>query len=201
MNKNKKTYLRGSYTVEASIVFTFIFILLIAFIFFCLVLCQRVMLQNTTNRVSTVGEEYFNSKYNTNIYSDFIGGKLEYTEDLDLKKSITSQYQKNQKTNNELIQIIRYELYNGLNSTILKSGQIKLRVVIVNSIYSKNIQIDVTQEISVPFSYIAKLLSGDSKIILYCNSFKSVNCNSNNIRNTDLIFEYVKKIKEIIVKE
>ncbi|MFZ5353236.1 MAG: hypothetical protein ACOZCL_11020 [Bacillota bacterium] len=194
---------KGSFTVEASITFTFIIFTIITLIFSTLLICQRVMLQRAANcsamlysEILTNGQLYnldgsFELYSRFKIYSTEVSGCISQSE-----ASSETPTEADSSHDESKIKLIEHILEQNVKKSMLRHGVTNYTVRYNNGFIRDSVKIELVQEVDIPFGFIKSWFDGKSSITVRGVSDNFSIEPDEFIRNIDFLIEYSKRLKD-----
>ncbi len=207
-----KSYFRGvvkgSYTVEAAIIFSFIFMVLITLIFASLLICEKVILNKaaaisasrsaailSNTKLLGTADDY--SLYNRlNSSTKTIEYCLDISTELASSLDKASKMKSSANLSDKKQGVIQYEVSKQLAGCIIKPKRTFIKIKHYEGFFNENITISIRQEISIPLGFVKRWFDGKDTVTLEAQYEASAVEASEYIRNMDIVFEYSKRIKE-----
>lgn len=162
----KKESQKGSYTVEATLVFTFIILVVFAFIFGIMVLYQHVFLQKAVNSAVLVATEVQGTGGHSENVQDDIHALIRERVDIELQKSIFTV-----DDVDKMVDIVTGKL--GTFGT------------------TDTLKVTINQEIHIPLGQIKQFFSGKDTVTISASATTVSDNTVQTIRNTDLAYELI----------
>ncbi len=198
--------IRGSFTIEASIVFAFLLSILVVFVFSCLLIVQMVIVQKAASVSAAVSSELVRnraimdlecgeglyqrlSNENGSIRGEIFFGRSmeEASRDMKADRLLTKK-----------LLLIEQVIRSQLQSQVILPDSCCYEVSYDNSLMQDRISIEVTQRIAVPVGFIKEWFDGSTFITIKGTAFSYVSEPAEYIRNIDLIVEYSSRLKDEI---
>lgn len=171
--KKLKISSKGSFTVEASIVFSVIFLLLAAMVYAFIIIYQYAGLQSTANSAANMGSVYYVNKYQQEQYLQ--SGYNLYWRFIDTEAE--------SKKNN-----LKNYLYKNLNSTIFKSS----RTIKIDTSYDlilKQLDVIIIEEFPLPVGNLLEVFGISPTIDLSAEATAPLDDNAEFVRNLDTVID------------
>ncbi len=157
---------KGSFTVEASIIFSVVFLLICAMVYFFIIMYQYTLIQSAVNQAANSGAAYYvNSSGNSNIYWRIYDLEAE-----------------NKKRN--IINIVNRNLSN----SIFGSGR---EILITNpyKLLMKQLNITIEDKLPMPGGSLFELFGIPSEMSIKAEASVPLNDKAEFIRNMDMVID------------
>lgn len=177
---------RGSFTIEASIIFSTIILVCISLIYIAALLYQEAYLQSCATKAAQKAAA---------IYSDsskdmYLGAK--YISDMKEKDLYGSLFDTDRK---EKEQKIKGYLMNQIDAfSILKAGEPTVTVKTENRILYKKVNVSLNQHYKIPLGEMLKTFGFSSTFVLKAEAEAVVNNPVEFIRNTDFLIDTTNEV-------
>lgn len=219
MDKHK--YDRGSYTIEASMVFSVIVLAILSLLFTFLYMQQKACLESFASFAAQQGAEFWpDSRKSMEDGSismikdeDSIGYRI-FDNLLFSSKTYEGHFEKAAAANgkSKLILImdtgdnlpgqkvaqIGEALSKRIENTVLKPKHTKVKITFANNALRGRLTVEIIQEIKVPLGSIKQFFDGKDTLTLSAESTSEVTEPDEYIRNIDLAIELSKRLEEEI---
>ena len=210
---------RGSYTVEASMVFVTIMLALLALLFTFLYMGQRASLESFASFAAQQGAELWldsrrnmeDGKINNKRPEDSMGYRI-FDNLLFSSTTYEGYFEREASDNGKTRVVFKMDAGNNLpghkalligedlckkiESTILKPESTRIRVTFNNNALRGRLIVELIQEIKVPLGGIKEFFDGKDTLTLSVQSEAAVSEPDEYIRNVDLILELSKRLGE-----
>ena len=210
---------RGSYTIEASLVFVTIMLALLALLFTFLYMGQRASLESFASFAAQQGAELWldsrrnmeDGRINNKRPEDSIGYRI--FDNLMFSSTTYEGYFEREASDNGKTRVvfkmdagnnlpghkallIGEDLCKRIESTILKPESTRIRITFNNNALRGRLIVELIQEIKVPLGGIKEFFDGKDTLTLSVQSEAAVSEPDEYIRNVDLILELSKRLGE-----
>lgn len=215
---DKQRYDKGSYTVEASMIFPLIVFVVLALLFAFLYMQQKAALISAASFAAQQGAELWqdsrrsmeNGEVNKADSADSIGyrvfdnllfstktfeGYFEQESAVNGKKKLVLKMDAGDSLPGQKAALIGEALCNRIESTVLKPKNTKLRITYTNNALRGRLSVEIIQEIKVPLGGIKAFFDGKDTLTLSGQSTAAVTEPAEYIRNIDLAIELSKKLQ------
>jgi len=210
---------RGSYTVEASMVFVTIMLALLALLFTFLYMGQRASLESFASFAAQQGAELWldsrrnmeDGKINNKRPEDSMGYRI-FDNLLFSSTTYEGYFEREASDNGKTRVVFKMDAGNNLpghkalligedlckriESTILKPESTRIRITFNNNALRGRLIVELIQEIKVPLGGIKEFFDGKDTLTLSVQSEAAVSEPDEYIRNVDLILELSKRLGE-----
>ena len=209
---------RGSYTIEASMIFSLIVLTIILLLFAFSYMQQKACLVSTASFAAQQGAELWldsrrsmdNGSVNTAKEADSLGyrvfdnlllsqktfeGHIEEVEDAQGKPKFVLKIDTDNSLPGQKVLLIGEAMCKRMGSTVLRPNNTKVRITYSNNIFRGRLSVEITQEIKVPLGGVKQFFDGKDTLTLSAQSTAAVTEPDEYIRNIDLAIELSKKLK------
>jgi len=210
---------RGSYTVEASMVFVTIMLALLALLFTFLYMGQRASLESFASFAAQQGAELWldsrrnmeDGKINNKRPEDSMGYRI-FDNLLFSSTTYEGYFEREASDNGKTRVVFKMDAGNNLpghkalligedlckriESTILKPESTRIRITFNNNALRGRLIVELIQEIKVPLGGIKEFFDGKDTLTLSVQSEAAVSEPDEYIRNVDIILELSKRLGE-----
>jgi len=210
---------RGSYTVEAAMVFVTIMLALLALLFTFLYMGQRASLESFASFAAQQGAELWldsrrnmeDGKINNKRPEDSMGYRI-FDNLLFSSTTYEGYFEREASDNGKTRVVFKMDAGNNLpghkalligedlckriESTILKPESTRIRITFNNNALRGRLIVELIQEIKVPLGGIKEFFDGKDTLTLSVQSEAAVSEPDEYIRNVDLILELSKRLGE-----
>lgn len=169
---------RGSFTVEAAIVFSVIFLLVAALVYIFLIMYQYAFLQSAANKASNVGGYYYSEKYGTECNS-----KLTY--DLYWRMIDTKVIHKKAQLNKYISDRVGKSI---IDLDIYSDNSISCKFLV------KQLNIRIEAQYPLPIGNMFEILGLPSTLKIRAETNSNIYDNAEFVRNLDIITDIKKCI-------
>lgn len=169
---------RGSFTVEAAIVFSVIFLLVAALVYIFLIMYQYAFLQSAANKASNVGGYYYSEKYGTECNS-----KLTY--DLYWRMFDTKVIHKKAQLNKYISDRVEKSI---IDLDIYSDNSISCKFLV------KQLNIRIEAQYQLPIGNMFEILGLPSTLKIRAEANSNIYDNAEFVRNLDIITDIKKCI-------
>jgi hypothetical protein len=156
---------RGSFTVEAAIIFSIAFLIFILLIYTSIIMYQYAFAQSIADEAAGKGSIYWPSDVNKNIYWRLYDGN----------------------SREKCILITKY-IQDKLAKSILKTES-EVKVYTQNMLLQKNLKIEIYQSFPLPLGNLFSIFGMKPKLVIRAQSISPINDNPEFIRNMDMIID------------
>lgn len=193
--------LRGSFTIEAVLIMSAVLVAVFLLCFSFMLMYHQVLL---TQAASAIAQEAAHNwtRGNTPYYRVFelAAGSQSLTEtitgSLDEQK-IRAVFPASEKTLVEKkLAAIQKNTFAQLFRSIKKPDKTTVEVSYQNGLILREIQIQITQEMTIPLGHLKKFFTGKKTVVLQTKSSAVVTDPAEMIRDLDLALEYATKVNE-----
>ncbi len=180
VSKNSKLLInkKGSFTVEASIVFSVVFLLVAALVYIFIIMYQYAFLQSTANKASNFGGYYYSEKYVTD-YNSKLTSDL-YWRILDTKAQLKKD---------ELNKYISNSLEKSLVDLVIYSDNSLSHKFLLNQL---NIRIET--QYPLPIGNMFEKIGLPSTLKMRAEANSNIYDNAEFVRNLDIVTDIKKCI-------
>ncbi len=215
---NKDNYDKGSYTIEASMIFTLIVFIILTLLFTFLYMQQKAVLVSAASFAAQQGAELWqdsrrsmeNGEVNKSDTADSIGyrvfdnllfsnetfeGYFEEESASNGKKKLVLKMDTGTSLPGQKVALIGEALVKRIGSTVLKPKSTKLRITYTNNALRGRLSVEIIQEIKVPLGGIKAFFDGKDTLTLNGQSTAAVIEPAEYIRNIDLAIELSKRLE------
>ncbi|KUO77357.1 MAG: hypothetical protein APF77_22970 [Clostridia bacterium BRH_c25] len=215
---DKQKYEQGSYTIEASMIFTLIVFAILALLFTFLYMQQKACLVSAASFAAQQGAELWtdsrksmeDGKVNTLKDADFIGyrmfdnllfsqktfeGYVEETTGANGKAKLVLTMDTGGNLPGRKAALIGEALCKRIERAVLKPKNTKVSITYRNNVLRERLTVEITQEIKVPLGGIKEFFDGKDTLTLSGQSTAAVTEPAEYIRNIDLAIELSKKLE------
>ena len=195
---------RGSYTVEAALLFSALILVLSCLVLSFMLMYHKVLLAKTASAVAqkaagmwTQGDNLYQHVFEDprgeKTYSETVKGAVDLEEKrsqikFELESGDLVLQQKRFKT-------LQLAVYRELSRIVRKPEITTVTVDYKNYLLSREIAVTITQEMKIPFGSIKCLFDGKDTLTLVGTAAAAVTQPAEFVRNVDLFLEYAGKIK------
>ncbi|QNU65689.1 pilus assembly protein [Ruminiclostridium herbifermentans] len=169
---------KGSFTVEASIIFSVVFLLVAALVYIFVLMYKYAFLQSAANKASNIGGYYYSEQYG-------IGGSIRQTSDLYWRMLDTKTLHKKEQLN-------RY-ISNSLEKSIVDLD-IYSDNLLSHKFFSKQINIRIETQYPLPIGNMFEKLGLPSTLKMRAEANSNIYDNAEFVRNLDIITDIKKCI-------
>ncbi len=210
---------KGSYTIEASLVFVTIMLSIAASMFMFMYMQQKACLINAVSFAAQQGAEFWpdgrkrmedgrvNAKmakaplgyrvFNNLLLSDkTYEGYLERVDGIDGKPGLICRIDAGNDLPGQKVKKIGEALGKKIDSFMIKPDKTKVKIIFTNNALRGRLTVEVIQEIKVPFGGLKQFFDGKNTLVLSAASTAEVVEPDEFIRNVDLVFELSKRLGE-----
>lgn len=170
---------KGSFTVEASLVFSVVFFMLAAFVYLFIIMYQYVNVQSIANEAATKGAYFYVNQTGDNYGSNKLNEMYWRIYDTNKNKKIVG-------INNYVNKLLSKSVFPAENN--ISSN-------LYNKILIKNLKIEILEEYSLPISNMFGIFGLSSVLSLKAVTNSPLDDNSEFIRNMDIVTDIRNCIK------
>lgn len=199
----------GSYTIEAVLLMSTVFFTLFLLCFSFMLMYQRVLLTQAATEIAEAAANDWIREASPyyRIFEINSGGKT-------VEKTVLGSFdeQKLQQIFDEgacagkisagavekKLAVVLKNTFPQLVPCIRQPEKTTVKVSYENGLMSRQIQVDITQEIKIPFGQLKQFFDGKAEAVLQAQSTAVITDPAETIRNIDLALEYASKVKEKI---
>lgn len=215
----RKNYDKGSYTIEASMIFTLIVLTVITLLFAFLYMQQKACLVSAASYAAQQGAElWLDSRRSMDngeimgektknpigyrIFDNLLLSRISFEGYLEEENGIEgkSKYVLRMNTDDTLpgkkAELIGEALGRRIENTALKPKETKVKLIYSNNGFRRRLSVEVIQEIEIPLGGIKKFFDGKNTLTLSGRSTAAVVEPAEYIRNIDLAVELSGKLGE-----
>lgn len=209
---------RGSYTIEASMIFSLIVLTVILLLFAFSYMQQKADLQSLASFAAQQGAELWqdsrksmeNGSVNTTRSPDSLGyrvfdnlllsgrtfeGYIEKVKGVQGKPKFVLKMDKDSSLPGQKAAMIGEAICKKMKSEVFRPSYTKVRITYSNNFFRGKLIVEITQEVKVPLGGIKQFFDGKDTLTLYARSEAAVTEPAEYIRNIDLAIELAKKFE------
>lgn len=213
----KHAYEKGSYTIEASMLFTLMVFVIITLLFTFMYMQQKARLVSAASFAAQQGAELWldsrrsmeNGEVDGTGTADSIGyrvfdnlllsGKtyeayIEEETDGNGRQKLVLRMDKGNNLPAKKAMLIGAELCKRIEGAVLKPESTKLRISYTNNALRGRLSVEIEQEVKIPLGGLKTFLDGKDTLTLIGRSTAAVSEPAEYIRNVDLAIELSKKL-------
>lgn len=200
---------QGSYTIEAVLIMSAVFLTLFLLCFSFMLMYHRVLLTKAATEIAETAANDW-TKETSPYYRIFelnSGGKTvekTVTGSFDEEK-LQQVFQDGTDDRKKTADAVSKKLNTVLKNTfpqllrcIKEPAKTTVKVTYENGFIIRKIKVEITQEIKIPFGQLKQFFDGKAEAVLQAQSTAVVTDPADMIRNVDLALEYASKVKEKI---
>ncbi|MGE5678931.1 MAG: hypothetical protein ACM3ZR_12825 [Pseudomonadota bacterium] len=200
---------KGSFTIEAAMIFTSVVFAVLTLLFTFVYLQQKAYLTGAAVSAAELGAELWASRLG--VIENPIGyrlfdnllmsqrsyeGLLEKEKDADGRQRLVLRMDPDDSLPGQKMALIGEALGKQLVRASLKTGTTRVRMTFSNSGLRERLVVEIIQEVRIPLGSIKKLLDGKDTLTLCSRAEASVTEPAEYIRNIDLAMELSERFKE-----
>lgn len=209
---------RGSYTIEASMIFSLIVLLIILLLFTFSYMQQKAYLVSAASFVAQQGAELWldsrrdmdNGAVNAAKEADSLGyrvfdnlllsqktfeGYIEEVKAAGGKREFVLKLDTDNSLPGQKALLIGKAMCTRMSGTIIRPNNTKVRITYSNNILRGKLSVEITQEIKVPLGGIKQFFDGKDTLTLSAKSEAAIAEPDEYIRNIDLAIELSKRLE------
>lgn len=216
MDRHK--YEKGSYTIEASMIFTMIVLVILTLLFAFVYVQQKSRLVSAASFAAQQGAElwldsrknmengYISSQKSADsigyrIFDNLLLSEKTYVgyieEDVSSgKPELILKMDTGGNLPGQKVSLIGESLCKKISGTVIKPEKTKVSITYKNNALRGRLTVEITQEIKVPLGGIKKFFDGKDTLTLSGRSVSSISEPAEYIRNVDLAIELSQKLGE-----
>jgi hypothetical protein len=214
----KDKYDKGSYTIEASMIFTLIMLTVLMLLFTFTYMQQKTSLASAAAYAAQQGAELWldsrrdidNGSVNCAKDADPLGyrvfdnllfssrtyeGYIEEVEDAEGKDRYVLRMVTDSSLPGQKILLIGEAICTRMGSTVIRPENTKVKITYSNNILSGKLSVEIIQDIKVPLGSFKQFVDGKDTLTLKAQSIAAVTEPDEYIRNIDLAIELSKKLE------
>lgn len=209
---------RGSYTIEASMIFSLIVLTIILLLFTFSYMQQKAYLISAASFAAQQGAELWldsrrsmdNGEVSTADEADPLGyrvsdnlllsqktfeGYIEEVEDAQGKHKFAIKMDTDNSLPGQKAALIGEAICKRIGDTVIRPNNTKVRITYLNNIFKGKLSVEITQEVKVPLGGIKQFFDGKNTLTLRARSEAAVTEPDEYIRNIDLAIELSKRLE------
>ncbi len=176
--KRQALPLKGSFTIEASIIFSIVFLLIAAIVYLFIIMYQYAFLQSVADQAANLGASHYVNQYDTDNTSK--SNFNLYWRIVDADK----EYKKN-KLNGYISKKLERSI---LDSTKIVDNDVNYKLLL------KQLDISVNEQYPLPIGNLFSMFGISPKLILKAEASSPLDDNAEFVRNLDIIIDIKKCI-------
>ena len=214
----KNEYEQGSFTIEVSMIFTLIVLVILTLLFTFLYMQQKASLVSAASYAAQQGAELWldsrrsmdSGSINTakeadppsyRVFDNLLlsqrtfEGYIEEVEDAQGKPKFLLRMDSDSSLPGQKVSLIGEAMWRRMESTVLRPQKTKVRIIYSNNVFRGKLSVEVIQEIEVPLGGIKQFFDGKDTLTLSAQSSAAITEPDEYIRNIDLAIELSKTLK------
>lgn len=164
---------KGSFTVEVSIVFSLVFLLMVVLVYCFIIMYQYIVLQSVASEASNRGASYYVKQFKS--YSKWPPGANLYWRILDSDSSV------------KMVSIEAYTL-SGLEPSIINTGK-TVKTDTYYSLLIKQLKVGIEERYPLPAGNLFTVFGISPQLVLKAETSVPLEDNSEFVRNLDMVID------------